>query len=124
MASLKAGGLSGTSRLARDIGLLYPDLCSVDSLRSGQIGFIVVGAKDIRSFRVGETVWQEGGEKSGEPFPGFKKAHPMVYAGIFPEAVSDGEKLETAMQRLLLTDASVEAPWNLSWCQVLGSGLH
>lgn len=33
----------------------------------------------------------------------------MVYAGIYPEAVGDGERLETAMQRLLLTDASVEA---------------
>ena len=31
-----------------------------------------------------ETPWK-GGEKSGEPFPGFKPAHPMVYAGIFPE---------------------------------------
>eukprot|EP00439_Symbiodinium_sp_Y106_P030870 s2157_g3.t1 len=111
---------SGRVHVAMDIGLLYPDLCSVDNLRSGQIGFIVVGAKDIRSFRVGETVWQEGGEKSGEPFPGFKPAHPMVYAGIFPEAVSDGEKLETAMQRLLLTDASVEARRDIS--PVLGSG--
>ena len=30
---------------AEDLGFLYPDLCSSDLLQSGQIGFIVVGAK-------------------------------------------------------------------------------
>ena len=30
---------------AKDLGFLYPDLCSTDALQSGQIGFIVVGAK-------------------------------------------------------------------------------
>ncbi|CAJ1385424.1 unnamed protein product [Effrenium voratum] len=108
--------------VATDIGFLYPDLCSTEHLCSGQIGFVVVGAKDIRSFRVGETVWAEGGEKAGVPFPGFRPAHPMVYAGIFPEAVGDGEKLEVAMQRLLLTDASVEAKRDIS--PVLGAGFR
>lgn len=108
--------------LAADLGFLYPDLCSSDLLQSGQIGFIVVGAKDIRSFRVGETVFAEGGEKLGQAFPGFRPAQPMVYAGIFPEAVGDGEKLETAIQRLLLTDASVEAKRDIS--PVLGAGFR
>ncbi|CAK9060806.1 unnamed protein product [Durusdinium trenchii] len=113
---------SRRTHLATDIGFLYPDLSSTETIQSGQIGFVVVGAKDIRSFRVGETVFAEGGEKTGEPFPGFRPAQPMVYAGIFPEAVGDGEKLETAMQRLLLTDASVEAKRDIS--PVLGAGFR
>jgi len=111
---------SGKSHVAIDMGILYPNLRSLDRLRSGQIGYITVGARDIRSFRVGETVWVDGSQKSSEPFPGFRPAQPMVYAGIFPEAVGDGEKLEAAMQRLLLTDASVEARRDIS--PVLGSG--
>eukprot|EP00913_Durusdinium_trenchii_P019507 g18337.t1 len=94
--------------------------------RRGMVLYVAVQdiflAKDIRSFRVGETVFAEGGEKTGEPFPGFRPAQPMVYAGIFPEAVGDGEKLETAMQRLLLTDASVEAKRDIS--PVLGAGFR
>merc|ERR1719276_646163 len=46
----------------------------------------------------------------------------MVYAGIFPEAVGDSERLENAMQRLLLTDASVEASRDIS--PVLGAGFR
>ena len=35
---------------AKDLGFLYPDLCSTDALQSGQIGFIVVGAKVSRGW--------------------------------------------------------------------------
>lgn len=105
-----------------DLGFKSPDLRPLKRLRSGQIGYVCVGAKDIRSFRVGETIWAEGAEKEGEPFEGFRPAQPMVFAGIFPEAVGDGERLEGAMQRLLLTDASVEAKRDIS--PVLGAGFR
>mmetsp|Transcript_122133 Transcript_122133/g.390616 ORF Transcript_122133/g.390616 Transcript_122133/m.390616 type:complete len:699 (-) Transcript_122133:72-2168(-) len=105
-----------------EMGILHPDPKPLDVLRSGQIGYITVGAKDIRSFRVGETVFADGAQKTGEAFPGFRAAQPMVYAGIFPEYVGDGEKLEVAMQRLLLTDASVESRRDIS--PVLGSGFR
>jgi len=105
-----------------DLGILYPTLSSLGSIRSGQIGYITCGAKDIRGFRVGETIWADGAHKKGIPFPGFRPAQPMVFAGIYPEAVGDGERLELAMQRLLLTDASVEATRNVS--PVLGAGFR
>lgn len=106
----------------QDLGFKYPDLRSLRRLKSGQIGFLCVGAKDIRSFRVGETIWADGAEKQGDDFEGFRPAQPMVFAGIFPEAVGDGERLESAMQRLLLTDASVEAKRDIS--PVLGAGFR
>lgn len=83
-----------------------------------------MGAKDIRGFRVGETIWADGAQKQPgvENFPGFRPSRPMVYAGIFPEQVGDGERLEVAMQRLLLTDASVESKRDVS--QVLGAGFR
>merc|ERR1711977_379647 len=46
----------------------------------------------------------------------------MVYAGIYPEAVGDSEKLDAAMQRLLLTDASVDTKRDIS--PVLGAGFR
>ena len=50
----------GRVHVAMDVGYLYPELCSAEQLRSGQMGYVTVGAKDIRSFRVGETVCAEG----------------------------------------------------------------
>jgi len=105
-----------------EIGILYPDPRPLDGLRSGQIGYICVGAKDIRGFRVGETVWNDGAQKNGVAFPGFRSAQPMVFAGIFPEAVGDSERLEASMQKLLLTDASVESRRDIS--PVLGAGFR
>jgi len=124
---LKKGGriyctYSKKSYSVQEIGILYPGPKPLDVLRSGQIGFIMVGAKDIRSFRVGETVFADGAQKAGEPFPGFRPAQPMVFAGIFPEAVGDGERLEAAMQRILLSDASVESRRDIS--PVLGAGFR
>lgn len=107
-----------------ECGILYPKLFQLERLGSGQVGFIVLGVKDIRSFRVGETIWADGAQKQpgSEDFPGFRPSRPMVYAGIFPEELGDGERLEVAMQRLLLTDASVESKRDVS--AVLGSGFR
>eukprot|EP00928_Gymnodinium_smaydae_P029613 TRINITY_DN22255_c0_g1_i1.p1 TRINITY_DN22255_c0_g1~~TRINITY_DN22255_c0_g1_i1.p1 ORF type:complete len:556 (+),score=66.82 TRINITY_DN22255_c0_g1_i1:239-1669(+) len=107
-----------------ECGVLYPNLFPLDRLSSGQVGYITVGAKDIRGFRVGETIWTNGAQKNPDAvnFPGFRPSRPMVYAGIFPEEVGDGEKLEIAMQRLLLTDASVESKRDVS--PVLGAGFR
>lgn len=106
----------------QELGMLYPSPKPLDHLRSGQIGFVTVGARDIRGFRVGETIWADGAQKRGTDFEGFRPAQPMVFAGIFPEAVGEGEKLDAAMQRLLLTDASVEAKRDIS--PVLGAGFR
>lgn len=103
-----------------DLGVLHPGPFSTERLQSGQIGYVTLGDRDLRNFRVGETIWADGAEKTGVPFPGFRPAQPMVYAGIYPEAVGDSEKLESAMQRLLLTDASVESRRDIS--PVLGAG--
>lgn len=111
---------SGRSFPISDLGVLHPSFRSTDGLRSGQVGYLQMGARDIRNFRVGETIWVDGAQKTGKAFEGFRTAQPMVFAGIFPEAVGDGERLENSMQRLLLTDASVETKREIS--PVLGAG--
>lgn len=114
----------GKSFTVVEVGILHPTMFPLDRLGAGQVGYITVGAKDIRGFRVGETIWADGSQKlpGAAPFPGFRPSRPMVYAGIFPEAVGDGEKLDIAMQRLLLTDASVESTRDVS--NVLGAGFR
>lgn len=115
---------SGRAYNVAEIGILHPTLFPLDRLSSGQVGYVTVGAKDIRGFRVGETIWADGAQKQqgASNFPGFRPSRPMVYAGIFPEVVGEGEKLEVAMQRLLLTDASVECKRDVS--TILGAGFR
>ena len=46
-------------------------------------------------------------KKPVDPFPGFKPAKPVVFAGIFPVDASDFGALQEAIDKLTLNDASV-----------------
>jgi len=42
-----------------------------------------------------------------EPFPGFKPAQPMVFAGLFPMDQSLHMEMKSALERLTLNDSAV-----------------
>lgn len=88
-----------------ETGLMYPDPQPTDSLHAGQVGYLITGMKSLTEARVGDTIHAKG--KLVEPFPGFKPAKPMVFAGIYPVDAEDFEPLREAIEKLLLNDASV-----------------
>ena len=61
--------------------------------------------KSVQESRIGDTFYLEGHQV--EPLEGFRPAKPMVYAGIYPEAVDDYNILEKSIYKLALTDPSV-----------------
>jgi len=76
--------------------------------------------KSVKEARIGETVFLT--KQPVEPFPGFKPAKPMVFAGIFPIENSDFEVLRDAIEKLTLNDASVTVEKKSS--PALGLGFH
>lgn len=88
-----------------EIGLMYPNETPMKALYAGQVGYIITGMKTIKEARVGDTITHKN--KAVEPFPGFKPAKPMVFAGIFPVINQDFEDLADAIEKLTLNDASV-----------------
>jgi elongation factor 4 len=88
-----------------EIGLMYPNETSTDALYAGQVGYLITGMKTVREARVGDTIHQA--KTIVQPFPGFKPAKPMVFAGIYPVESSDFELLQDAIAKMLLNDASV-----------------
>jgi translation factor GUF1, mitochondrial len=88
-----------------DIGLMYPEPTPTDALFAGQVGYIITGMKTVKEARVGDTLYHT--KSSVTPFPGFKPAKPMVFAGIFPVENSEFEQLRDAIEKLTLNDASV-----------------
>jgi len=81
-------------------------LSKSDFLAAGDVGYITASIKNVSDTRVGDTVTSaENGIDT--PLPGFKKAVPMVYAGIYP---ADGAKygdLRDALEKLRLNDAAL-----------------
>jgi elongation factor 4 len=88
-----------------EVGLMYPELTPMDALYAGQVGYLITGMKTVREARVGDTIYLE--KKPVTPFPGFKPAKPMVFAGIYPVDNEEFEQLRDAIEKLTLTDASI-----------------
>ncbi|KAI3434957.1 hypothetical protein D9Q98_003011 [Chlorella vulgaris] len=96
---------TGTNYEVLEVGLLAPNPTPTGQLLTGQVGYMLVGMKDTRSARVGDT-WHHQ-RRPVPALPGFKPAKSMVFAGIFPLSAAGFEQLHAAMDRLTLNDASV-----------------
>ncbi|MBM18348.1 MAG: elongation factor 4 [Epsilonproteobacteria bacterium] len=101
-----------------EIGLMYPSETPTEALYAGQVGYIITGMKTIKEARVGDTISHP--RTNITPFPGFKPAKPMVFAGIFPVDSSDFEFLADAIDKLTLNDASVSVEKKTSVALGLG----
>ncbi len=77
-----------------------------DELSAGMVGYITASLKDVKDTRVGDTV-TDANNPCTEALPGYKKANPMVYCGMYP---ADGAKypdLRDALEKLQLNDAAL-----------------
>ena len=99
---ISTGQTWGVDRL----GIFTPKQVDTDVLRTGEVGWVVCGIKDILGAPVGDTLTlaKHGSEK---PLPGFKKVKPQVYAGLFPVSSDDYENFRDALGKLSLNDASL-----------------
>jgi GTP-binding protein LepA len=87
-----------------DVGHFSPHYVSDGLLLSGQIGYIVTGAKDVAQVRTGDTVTSTADQK---PLPGYKHVQPMVFAGLYPSEADDYPKLRESLEKLALNDAAL-----------------
>ncbi|KAK9477315.1 P-loop containing nucleoside triphosphate hydrolase protein [Lipomyces japonicus] len=108
--SLKKGDkvMSAHSRLkyeVRDIGILHPDRKSMPHIKTGQVGYAVLGMKNIKEALVGDTLMHVGNEV--EPLPGFEEPQPMVFVGAFPAEGVEFQQIDDRINQLVLNDRSV-----------------
>ena len=98
---------SGAQHQVLECGLLRPlgyEPC--DKLEAGQVGYFTASIKDVKTTEVGDTV--TGAENpAAEPLPGYRKAQPMVYCGVYTEDGSKYPDLRDALEKLQLNDASL-----------------
>jgi len=90
-----------------ELGSFTPKLLKQTELRTGEIGYIATGLKDVRSVRVGDTITVANADASVEALPGYKTVTPFVYAGIFPVDNADFPALREALDKLQLNDSSL-----------------
>ncbi|GLR73044.1 translation elongation factor 4 [Agaribacter marinus] len=91
---------------ADKIGIFTPKQTETEVLRTGEVGFIIAGIKEIHGAPVGDTITTSKAP-SDIQLPGFKKVKPQVYAGLFPVSSDEYEDFRDALAKLSLNDASL-----------------
>ena len=89
-----------------EVGVFKPAMVNVDELGEGQVGFFAASIKTVKDARVGDTV-TDNARPTKEPLPGYRKATPMVYCGLYPVETSDYDNLRDALEKLQLNDAAL-----------------
>ena len=94
--------------IVTEVGYFEPGTYQeADKLEAGEVGYIAASVKNVADLHVGDTITSTQ-NPAKEPLPGYKKAVPMVYCGMYPLDGSDYENLKTALEKLKLNDAALE----------------
>lgn len=104
-----------------EIGIFVPGMKPVQTLGSGEVGYIATGFKTVHECRVGDTITLASAPAL-EPLPGYHIPKPMVFAGIYPVEADDYTSLRESLDKLQLNDASLTFQPETS--QALGFGFR
>ncbi|MBU6258822.1 MAG: translation elongation factor 4 [Burkholderiales bacterium] len=109
------------------MGVFTPKSVARESLRAGEVGFVICGIKELQAAKVGDTVTLEkklpnNAGPATEALPGFKEIQPQVFAGLYPTEASEYDQLRDALEKLKLNDSSLRYEPEVS--QALGFGFR
>jgi GTP-binding protein LepA len=112
---------------AEQLGVFTPKSVSRESLKAGEVGFVIAGIKELQAAKVGDTITLEKKlpnnlGPAAEALPGFKEIQPQVFAGLYPTEASEYDQLRDALEKLKLNDSSLRYEPEVS--QALGFGFR
>ncbi|MBD1583163.1 translation elongation factor 4 [Pseudoalteromonas sp. S16_S37] len=97
---------TGQTHLVDKVGIFTPKQTDTGTLKTGEVGYVIAGIKDIHGAPVGDTITLTK-NPAPQRLPGFQKIKPQVYAGMFPISSDDYESFRDALNKLSLNDASL-----------------
>jgi GTP-binding protein LepA len=112
---------AGTETEADEIGFFGPQMTPVDTLRAGEVGYLITGIKDVSRLRVGDTLTNRA-HPAADALPGYREVKPMVFCGLFPVDTDQFPDLRDALEKLALNDAALS--WEPETSQALGFGFR
>jgi len=89
-----------------EIGVSSPEPTPSQGLGVGEVGYLITGVKDVRQSKVGDTVTDHA-KPATTALDGYTDPKPMVFSGLYPIDGSDYPNLREALDKLKLSDASL-----------------
>ena len=90
----------------KTLGVFSPIAKALETLGTGEVGFVTASIKNIEEAKVGDTITCVV-KPTEKPIPGFREVQPMVFSGLYPIDTNDYGKLKDALLKLRLNDASL-----------------
>lgn len=103
-----------------EIGFFLPQMVRSEGLKTGEVGYIATGLKDVRFAKVGDTITVS--EAIPEQLPGYKEPKPMVFLSLFPLSADEFTSAREVMEKLRLSDSAFTFRPIAS--AALGNGFH
>ncbi|QCI21565.1 elongation factor 4 [Buchnera aphidicola (Hyadaphis tataricae)] len=97
---------TGKTYFVEKIGIFTPKKLYKNSLKCGEVGWIICGIKNIVAAPVGDTL-TTAINPSKNRLDGFQKIKPQIYAGLFPMSSEQYETFRDALGKLSLNDSSL-----------------
>jgi GTP-binding protein LepA len=91
---------------ADEVGALKLSQVPKQSVKAGDVGYLITGIKTAKEVKVGDTI-TDFANPTTNIVEGFEDVKPMVFAGIYPVDTEDYEELRSSMEKLQLNDASL-----------------
>jgi len=91
---------------ADEVGTLKLKQVAKQSIKAGDVGYLITGVKTAVEVKVGDTI-TDAKNPTQQRIDGFEDVKPMVFAGIYPVDTDDYEELRNSMEKLQLNDASL-----------------
>jgi GTP-binding protein LepA len=98
---------NGNEHSVDEVGVFTPKRTKTESLKAGEVGFLIANIKNIDGAPVGDTITSSKNPAT-EALEGFKPVQPRVFAGLFPTSGEDYEKFRDALAKLRLNDAALQ----------------
>jgi GTP-binding protein LepA len=88
-----------------EVGVMRPTRENRGFLASGEVGYVAASIKEMGAY-VGDTITLVSNPAT-EALPGYKKAVPMVFCGLYPVDNDDYTNLKDSLEKLKLNDSSI-----------------
>ena len=99
--------LMSTGRIfeVSEVGIFSPKRTKTKELKSGAVGYVVAGMKDVSDTKIGDTI-TDADRPTATPLPGYRDVKPLVFCGLYTMDNADYEDLRDSLDKLRLNDSS------------------
>ncbi len=89
-----------------EVGLFAPQMRPTKRLGIGDVGYVIANVKSLGDIDVGDTI-TAANNPAHVALPGYRRAVPMVFCGLYPNEGAAYDALRDALEKLKLNDAAL-----------------